>query len=201
MLHRTSGLRGRSTLGLVGARFIRGCAWRIVVAVLAVSCGSGSSGGSGGSPGSADSGGSGGHENGVGTATVTGTIGGKAFAPMDAVAYFPGDISIVDFAGVCARGLSEAKPGATYLYIFNGNGFALGTTQVGATGATLDVQTMIVDSQCNSTGENASAGNLTLTTVAPDSVSGTFDFTFPSGKLTGSFSAAMCTMPGSTACK
>jgi len=130
-----------------------------------------------------------------------GTIGGKAFAPMDAVAYFPGNISIVDFAGLCARGLSEAKPGATYLNMFLGNGFAPGTAHVGATGTTLNVQTLVVDSQCNSMGENASAGSLTLTTVASDSVSGTFDFTFPSGNLTGSFSAAMCTMPESTTCK
>ncbi len=130
-----------------------------------------------------------------------GNIEGNAFAPMDAVAYFPGNISIVDFAGLCARGLSEAKPGATYLNVFLGNGFALGTVNVGATGATVNVQTLVVDSQCNSMGENASAGSVTLTTVTPDSVSGTFDFTFPSGKLTGSFSAAMCTMPGSTTCK
>jgi hypothetical protein len=185
----------------VEARCIRARACRVVVAALAVSCGSGSGGSAGGSPGSADAGDSGGHENGVGTATVMGNIEGKAFSSMDAVAYFPGDISIVDFPGLCARGVSEAKPGATYLNMFLGNGFALGTATVGATGTTLTVQNMIVDSQCNSMGENASGGTVTLTAVKPDSVSGTFDFTFPSGKLTGSFSAAMCTMPGSTACK
>ncbi len=158
----------------------------IVVAAVVVACGSGSSGGSGG-------------VNGVGSATVTGPVQGKAFAPMDAVAYSPGSISIVDFAGLCAHGLSDAKAGATYIYITLDNGFQVGTTQVGTT---LDVRDEVWDSQCNSVDHIAGSGSVTLTSVDSSGVQGTFDVTVAlDGHLTGSFSAAMCTMPGNTACK
>lgn len=102
----------------------------------AVGCGSGSG-----------SGGGGGGVNGVGSATVMGSVQGNAFTPMDAVAYQPGSITIVDFGGLCAHGLSDARAGATYIYISLDNGFQVGTTQVGTT---LDVRDVVWDSQCNS---------------------------------------------------
>ena len=113
---------------------------------------------------------------------------------MDAVAYFPGDISIVDFAGLCAHGLSDSKPGATYINIFLGNGFQLGTTQVGGTSTTLNVQTLVVDAQCNSVGANASGGSVTITKADSGTVSGTFDFTAwrRASAFTGSPSARPC---------
>jgi hypothetical protein len=157
----------------------------LVVAIVALAC-EGSSGGSGGI-------------NGVGSASVTGTEQGVAFAAMDAVSSAPGTIKIADFAGLCAYGLSEAKPGATYVGIIFVNGFQVGTTQVGAA---LEAQIAVWDSNCNSFDDIASSGSVTLTRVDSSSIDGTFDLTTATrSHFTGSFSAPMCTMPGSTKCR
>lgn len=89
-----------------------------------------------------------------------GPVRGKAYNAMDAVAHSPATISVVDFAGLCAYVLPDAKPNATYIEIFLDSGFQLGTTPVGAS---LHVQSNVIDSQCNSVGYGFGAGSVALT--------------------------------------
>jgi hypothetical protein len=90
--------------------------------------------------------------------------------------------------------VSDAKPGATYIEIFFGSGFQLGTSQVGAS---LHVQSNVIDSQCNSVGYGFGAGSVTLTAMNSSAVDGTFDLlSAQAGHITGSLSASVCTMPG-----
>lgn len=165
-------------------RLLLGSVLGSALAVLACSCGGGGHGGS---------------SNGdVGSATVNGTLMGNAFDAQDAVSY-SGDVEIVDFAGLCAFGLANAKASATYLFFgFTGGTFLPGTTDVGPA---LDVQADIYDATCNSDGPSASGGSVTLTQVTSSGVVGTFDVTFTGGDhLTGSFDAPTCSAPGNGTC-
>jgi hypothetical protein len=147
-------------------------------------------GGCGG--GSGDAGGA------TGSATATGTLQGAAFTPMDAVSY-SGDVALADFSGICAFGLSEAKPGATYLYlVFVGGSVVVGETDVGPS---LQIQSVVADpSSCNSTIENATAGTVTVSRADASQVTGTFDLTFADDHVSGSFVAPTCSHPGDGKC-
>jgi hypothetical protein len=151
------------------------------IATIVGGCGGGSSGASGA----------------TGSATTTGTLQGAPFTPMDAVSY-SGDVAIADFSGICAFSLSEAKPGATYLYLF----FVGGSVVVGATdvGASLQVQSVVVDQSCNSTIENATTGTVTISQADASGVTGTFDLTFAEDHISGSFVAPTCSHPGDGQC-
>jgi hypothetical protein len=134
----------------------------------------------------------------VGSASVTGTVQGAAFDPQDAVSSSPGAIEAVDFAGLCAFGLANAKPNATYINLTFQNGFQLGTTEVGPA---LDVRTSVGDSKCDAVEQVAGSGSVTLTAIDPCSVAGTFDVVILSTEhLSGSFSTSMCTAPGNGTC-
>jgi hypothetical protein len=157
-----------------------------VLIAAAVACSSGSSAAGSGAC------------NGVGSATIKGTVHGATFDPKDAVSFSPGNIEVVDFAGLCAFGLGHAKPNATYLNLTFQNGFRLGTTDVGAA---LDVRTSVWDSKCNSVDQVAGSGSVTLTAIEPCSVTGTFDVVILTNEhLTGSFNAPMCNASGNSAC-
>jgi hypothetical protein len=134
----------------------------------------------------------------TGSAAATGTLQGRTFTPMDAVSY-SGDIALADFAGICAFSLSEAKPGATYLYlVFVGGSVAVGQTDVGPS---LQVQSVVADQSCNSTIENATAGTVTISRADASQVTGAFDLTFAQDRLSGSFFAPICSHPGNGQCK
>jgi hypothetical protein len=67
----------------------------------------------------------------------------------------------------------------------------------------VDVQARFshTDANCGSTASaQATAGTITLTTIEPGAVAGTFDLTFPGGTLSGSFHTANCTLPQSVLC-
>jgi hypothetical protein len=134
----------------------------------------------------------------TGSATATGTLRGSAFTPMDAVSY-SGDIALADFTGICAFGLSEAKPGATYLYLV----FVAGSVVVGQTdvGPSLQVQSAVADQSCNSTIENATAGTVTISQADASQVTGTFDLMFAHDHVSGSFVAPTCSHPGNGQCR
>ncbi len=152
------------------------------IATMIGGCGGGSNGGTGA----------------TGSVTVTGTLQGRTFTPMDAVSY-SGDIVFADFAGICAFSLSNAKPGATYLYF----SFVAGSVLVGQTdvGTSLQVQSQVIDQSCNGTSENATAGTVTISEADASQVTGTFDLTFPKDHLSGSFGAPVCSHPGNGQCK
>jgi hypothetical protein len=133
----------------------------------------------------------------TGSASATGTLQGVTFTPMDAVSY-SGDVALADFAGICAFGLSEAKPGATYLYlVFVGGSVVVGSTDVGSS---LQVQSVVADPSCKSTIENATAGTVTISQADASQVTGTFDLTFAEDHLSGSFIAPTCSHPGDGQC-
>ena len=52
-----------------------------------------------------------------------------------------------------------------------------------------------VDGSCNDTSTAATGGTVTITAVSASQISGTYDLTFGSDELTGSFTAASCAAP------
>jgi hypothetical protein len=141
-----------------------------------------------------------------GTASVTGTIQGAAVPSSDAVGLSSvasggseaavGAI-ITNIAGACGVLQSHGNPpSATALIVAvtaMGGAVATGTYGVVAQGFGASASYATDDMSCNTSfSEGASAGSVTLTVVSGSTVAGTFDLTFGSDHLTGSFSAPVC---------
>jgi hypothetical protein len=143
---------------------------------------------------------------GTGTASVTGTIQGAAVPASDTVGLSSvasggseaavGAI-ITNIAGACGVLQSHGNPpSATALIVAvtaMGGSVATGTYGVVSQGFGASASYATEDTSCNTSfSENASSGSVTLTTVSASTVAGTFDLTFGSDHLTGSFSAPIC---------
>jgi hypothetical protein len=156
---------------------------------------------------------------GSGTASVTGTIQGAAVPASDAVGLSSvasggseaavGAI-ITNVASACTVLQDHGNPpGATALIVAvsaMGGSVATGTYAVVTQGFGATASYATQDATCNTSfSENASGGSVTLTTVSGSTVAGTFDLTFGSDHLTGSFSAPICSYApadgGATACQ
>ncbi len=87
-------------------------------------------------------------------------------------------------------------PGATSLVVAvsaMGGSVATGTYGVVSQGFGATASYATQDATCNTSfSETASGGSVTLTTVSGSSVAGTFDLTFGTDHVTGSFSAPIC---------
>jgi hypothetical protein len=143
-------------------------------------------------------------------ASITGTLGGQAFVPADAIGqiYTSTTMSgqsessagvvfgtIADLCGVAERHGSPPSV-RTLAFQLGQNGttvppgtYAIGQG-VGLGGATYEA----IDSTCAVTGgEQATGGSVTLTTSTPTLLEGRFDLTFDSGDhIAGPFSAPVC---------
>jgi hypothetical protein len=118
---------------------------------------------------------------------------------------------ITNIANACSVLQDHGNPpGATALVVAvtaSGGSVATGTYDIVSQGFGATASYATQDAMCNtSLNETASSGTVTLSSVSGSSVSGTFDLTFFSDHLTGSFSAPICsystaTDAGAGACK
>lgn len=131
----------------------------------------------------------------MGSATVTGTLPGNAFLPMDAISIVNRDngaaaIEVDDFPGACALG-ANLKANAQRLTFL---------PQIGPTSArAYDVPSEYYvayasdDATCHvSIDTSASQGTVTISKIDGSGIEGTFDLTFSTGHVTGSFDTATC---------
>jgi hypothetical protein len=147
---------------------------------------------------------------GPGDATVSGTIQGATVPASDVVglyyvATFDGGVSQAQ-AGVIVTNVANAcgvlqahgnPPNATSLELVVsalGSSVATGNYAIVPQGYGASASYATVDGNCNpSFVDGATGGSITLTTVSGSTIAGTFDLTFGSDHLTGSFSAPICT--------
>lgn len=153
-----------------------------------------------------------------GASTVTGTVGGKPFTPVDTIALkgvydpsYPGIVTIVmgNMPNLCA--LFQQLAGLPGDHAAKANfvdlGFSLGATSSTST-VTAGTYTLnsspneldsagwdTYDAACNAAhSPGASTATVTLTSVGA-AYAGTFDMTFADGtRISGSFDAPLCTL-------
>jgi hypothetical protein len=70
-----------------------------------------------------------------------------------------------------------------------------GTYTVGTKTSAAQATFESTDASCNQTDAQATGGTIVISSVSGSSVSGTYDVTFPSGPLSGSFQTSFCTEP------
>ncbi len=160
----------------------------------------------------------------AGTANVAGMVGGHSLAVKDAIGFVSNQgatfhelwVSITDHANMCAAvkqgAESFANTTGVRLDLTSGASTPLtigpGTYAIGDTTTTkphFAAAFMNTDATCTSGvgGTNATAGTLTIGDITSGVINGTFDLTFPTGSLKGSFGAGTCdsgTPTGSIKC-
>jgi hypothetical protein len=133
------------------------------------------------------------------SASVTGTLLGKTLGAQDAVTFsahttqYEVVVGITDYKGACGLG-NDVKANSNVLAIIYQGATALvpATIDIAQTN-TMSVQFTEFDGTCQSpAGESASAGTITFTRVDDCAVTGTFDLTFNTDHVTGSFAAPVC---------
>jgi hypothetical protein len=148
----------------------------------------------------------------AGTANVNGMVDGLSLAAKDAIGEASSRdttgselwVAISDRANTCALVQQGAEA------IANAMGLRLHLSSSSSSPATIGKGTYAIgdadttkahftsffsttDATCSSGGRvNATAGTLTIEEVTSSVISGTFDLTFPSGSMNGSFSASRC---------
>lgn len=147
----------------------------------------------------------------AGTADVTGMVDGQSFVVKDAVGEVDNQaasfheiwVSISDHADVC----SVVQQGAES--IANTKGVRLDLTSGSVPPLTIGAGTYTIgemnaakayfaafffvsDASCTEARTKATAGTVTIAGITSSAISGTFDLTFPSGSLKGSFGASLC---------
>lgn len=148
-----------------------------------------------------------------GTASVTGTVNGESFVVKDAVGEVNNDgssfhelwVSITDRADVCSLVQAGAESSA------NTKGIRLGLSSGSLPPLTIGPGTYVIgdtstkkpafaafflntDATCTAgVGRvDATAGTITVSDITAGAINGTFELTFPSGSLKGSFGATVC---------
>lgn len=155
----------------------------------------------------------------TGTGTISGPIAGRtfvvadAYAELDSSASQPVVVKMRDYVGACAMAQVRAsKAGSTEFKLeihptTSGAAFpGPGTYPVlvdkpdgGSPAFYVEAQAKVFDGACSSTTiARGSSGTVTLSSVTSTEVKGTFDVTFPSGRVTGTFDVGVCTIPSST---
>ncbi len=173
----------------------------------------GSDGGTSGTDGGMSSSDTGGPSLTPGTADVTGTVNGDSFVVKDVVGSLNNAgpvanelwVSILDHAGICAviqqgaesfastKGLRLDLLSDSPMPVKIGTGtFTIGDTS--AAKPTFTAFYLATDATCTAgVGRtNATGGTITITEITATAINGTFDLTFASGSLKGSFGASTC---------
>jgi hypothetical protein len=135
---------------------------------------------------------------GDGAGTVNGTLQGLSFSVGDAISLTRNghEIAITDYGGACTTANSVKANSNVLVFFFAATAFATGTYAVGGNGG-VSVQYAHYDATCNSpNGESATSGSVVITGITDSGVSGTFDVTFATDHITGTFDASTCTPPG-----
>ncbi len=152
-----------------------------------------------------------------GPATITGTVNGKSFVPLDAYIYdesydFPGAVvravKLTSYANGCTvqKANDAHVANSTYLKMYFGKKnsttaptitpgtYAIGMSAPDGNGTVITggAQLKSFDNVCLPGITMATAGTLTLTTYTATDATGSFDLTFGSDKLTGTFGASLC---------
>jgi hypothetical protein len=139
----------------------------------------------------------------TGMATVTGTLLGNTVAPMDAVSSTDNQNSpyvlASDYANACAVGLNNTKANSNTITfsLMTTNPFAARTYAVPNE---IDVEYWQYDATCTNIASTAgTSGSVTVTKADACSVAGTFDVTFGTDHITGTFTAPACAPPSADA--
>jgi hypothetical protein len=102
-------------------------------------------------------------------------------------------VAISDWSGACALGLNAVKQNGKAV-VFDFSHISTLTAGTFNVGPQVDVQYATYDQTCGSpTGESATGGTVTITTVDACSASGTFDVTLNQDHISGTFTARKCT--------
>jgi hypothetical protein len=201
----TPGLKGRGHRSSLAQPFpvcgilrsVNGSGIVLSIAIACLGCGSGSGGTSI-------------TTSGAGTSIVANTV--PTLSPMISVTAHAAEgvqgagsgdqitvemINLAQVPDVCALATSNQSPASSFVLLL-----ILGTTtepvSLGqyAVGTTLDAAYVTDDANCQATTPVvATAGTVDLTR-ADSSFTGSFDVTFPTGQMAGSFEAPLCSAPG-----
>ncbi len=132
--------------------------------------------------------------------TITGTFLGNTLTPKDALSnqskvgsQYEVIVAIADFTGVCALGNDTKASSNVLSFVYSDTTpLAAATLDLSKTNV-LSVQYAQFNATCQSSqGESASSGTVTFTKVDSCGIVGTFDLTFNTDHVTGSFSAPTC---------
>jgi hypothetical protein len=144
--------------------------------------------------------------------SVSGTVQGNSMTAQDAVyisqtqsaggnSFFVTDVVIFNFGGACSRAMADIPankdpPNAAGLSLFvAGTGtIAPGSFSVGSSGTqTVGASFSKTDANCQSlVNATATAGSITFSTINANQAVGTFNLSFGTDSLTGSFNASNC---------
>jgi len=132
----------------------------------------------------------------------SGNAGGP-FVPKDGAAFFDQlagqthtvDVLMTDYTGACSMGLNSSRVSAGALRMFVSGADPVTAGMYAIDGMLYSATLTRWDAGCARTYENAASGNITLTTVTPTEVKGTFDLKFADGELQGDFDAPDCIPP------
>lgn len=176
------------------------------------------SGGSDGAAAPADAGDGGTSTKTTGVGTISGPIAGRSFELADVYAELkppsePVIVKMRSYVDACAEAqANHGKAGSTEVKLeidaagsaaaFPGSGtypVLADKPDGGSPAFYAKAKAEAFDAACSATTvARGTGGTVTLTSVTSTDVKGTFDVTFPSGRVTGTFAASVCTSPSST---
>ena len=135
--------------------------------------------------------------SGAGAATVQGTVSGTGLSPADAIFYAVSGgtaIAVVNVGSVCGFLSQREQPKNLTSLSFYITPAVVSTATYDVTQTTtIQATWSITDATCTrTTNVAATAGTVTLTGVATDTISGTFDLMFDQDHVSGSFTAKPC---------
>jgi hypothetical protein len=129
----------------------------------------------------------------AGSASVSGTLLGKTFTPVDAASFISGGMVTVvlyDAPGLCTELVANGIKANSNALVFNLPSAAAGMYSA------VNVQFAEYDSTCNSPAGESGSGTVTITSAS--SISGTYSFFLNADTVTGNFVAPNCAgAPGS----
>jgi hypothetical protein len=190
----------------------------VVVLGIVVSCSASSTGASGTSGSATTLNSDSGTEGGgctplTATATVNGTLRGKALvvgdvfsvlhlATPDSGAQDTVTVGIVDYRGACALRPTQALKASSNILALHLMGNVPVSPGVYTVPTTATAQFATYDAACNVSGEDATVGTITVASSNACGLAGTLDLTLAGDHVTGSFTAPNCAPvgPGGNQC-
>ena len=141
-----------------------------------------------------------------GSASLSGSLGGAAVAPQDAIEVFDAtrarfEFLITDFASACASGGGPHAGSSVVSIGYEGNALRSGTYDLAKTQG-LSASFTRYDASCQGTTEDAASGTVKFDRLDDCGGEGSFDLVLGADHVTGSFTASVCALPaGPPTCK
>ena len=188
-------------LSLITAVFLTGCSGTDITSIYDITHPA-YEGGAGGTVGEGDN-------NSVdasickvpGHATVTGTLGGAAFAPKDAIEVFDSEsakfvIRVTDYASACTYASDLHASSSVIAITYDQTLLSAGSLDIAKT-PSLSAKHIVYGTTCAATTTtDATSGTVTFSKVNQCGAQGTFDLTFGTDHVTATFTASVCPTSG-----